>query len=53
VRPPINESNEAASKNYAFTEMSLRNAEVVQAMGMTEGLLRRWGRDPANLPRAP
>ena len=25
--------------------MSLRNAEVVQAMGMTEGLLRRWGRD--------
>jgi PrtD family type I secretion system ABC transporter len=45
VRPPINESNEAASKNYAFTEMSLRNAEVVQAMGMTEGLLRRWGRD--------
>jgi ATP-binding cassette subfamily C protein len=45
VRPPINDSNEAASRNYAFTEMSLRNAEVVQAMGMTEGLLRRWGRD--------
>jgi PrtD family type I secretion system ABC transporter len=45
VRPPINESNEAASRNYAFTEMSLRNAEVVQAMGMGEGLLRRWGRD--------
>ena len=45
VRPPMNESNEAASRNYAFTEMSLRNAEVVQAMGMIEGLLRRWGRD--------
>jgi PrtD family type I secretion system ABC transporter len=45
VRPPLHESNEAASKNYAFTEMSLRNAEVVQAMGMSEGLLRRWGRD--------
>jgi ATP-binding cassette, subfamily C, bacterial len=45
VRPPINESNEAASRNYAFTEMSLRNSEVVQAMGMAEGLLRRWGRD--------
>lgn len=45
VRPPINESNDAASRNYAFTEMSLRNAEVVQAMGMTEGLLRRWSRD--------
>ena len=45
VRPPINESNDAASRNYAFTEMSLRNSEVVQAMGMTEGLLRRWSRD--------
>jgi ATP-binding cassette, subfamily C, type I secretion system permease/ATPase len=45
VRPPMSESNEAANRNYSFTEMSLRNAEVVQAMGMTEGLLRRWGRD--------
>jgi hypothetical protein len=25
--------------------MSLRNTEVVRAKGMTEGLLRRWGRD--------
>src|SRR5258705_2778076 len=25
--------------------MSLRNTEVVRAMAMTEGLLRRWGRD--------
>src|SRR5258706_2463873 len=45
VRPPINESNEAASRNYSFTEMSLRNAEVVQAMGMSDGLLKRWSRD--------
>jgi len=45
VRPPMSESNEAANRNYSFTEMSLRNSEVVQAMGMTEGLLRRWGRD--------
>jgi ATP-binding cassette subfamily C protein len=45
VRPPLIESNEAATRNYNFTEMSLRNTEVVQAMGMTEGLLRRWGRD--------
>lgn len=45
VRPPMNESNEAASRNYSFTEMSLRNAEVVQAMGMIDGLLRRWSRD--------
>ena len=49
VRPPINESNEAASKNYSFTEMSMRNAEVVQAMGMTEGLLKRWSRDRSRM----
>src|SRR4029078_4509654 len=45
VPPPLAESNEAATRNYNFTEMSLRNTEVVQAMGMTEGLLRRWARD--------
>ena len=45
VRPPLNQSNEAAARNYSFTEMSLRNAEVVRAMGMIEDLLRRWSRD--------
>jgi ATP-binding cassette, subfamily C, bacterial len=45
VRPPLSESNEAATRNYSFTEMSLRNTEVVQAMGMTQGLLHRWARD--------
>jgi PrtD family type I secretion system ABC transporter len=45
VRPPLNQSNEAANRNYNFTEMATRNAEVIQAMGMAEGLLRRWNRD--------
>jgi PrtD family type I secretion system ABC transporter len=45
VERPIAEANETAARNYAFTEMSLRNAEVVQAMGMMPGLLQRWGRD--------
>ena len=45
VKKPLVEANEAATRNYSFTEMSLRNAEVVQAMGMMPGLLRRWGRD--------
>lgn len=45
VKPPLTESGEAAARNYSFTEMSLRNTEVVRAMGMTSGLLRRWGRD--------
>jgi ATP-binding cassette, subfamily C, bacterial len=45
VRGPQKEATAAATRNYNFTEMSLRNAEVVQAMGMMEGLLRRWGRE--------
>ncbi|WP_375764330.1 type I secretion system permease/ATPase [Bradyrhizobium sp. Pha-3] len=45
VKPPLSESSEAANRNYSFTEMSLRNTEVVRAMGMTAGLLTRWGRD--------
>lgn len=45
VRQPLTDSSEAATRNYAFTEMSLRNWEVVQAMGMMPGLLQRWGRD--------
>jgi ATP-binding cassette subfamily C protein len=49
VRPPLSQSNEAATQNYSFTEMSLRNTEVVRAMGMTEGLLRRWGHDRSRM----
>jgi PrtD family type I secretion system ABC transporter len=45
TKKPITEANEAAARNYSFTEMSLRNAEVVQAMGMMPGLLQRWSRD--------
>lgn len=49
VRPPLSESNEAASRSYGFTEMSLRNTEVVRAMGMTAGLLKRWSRDRSRM----
>lgn len=45
VRTPLKEANEAATRNYGFTEMSLRNSEVVLAMGMMPGLLNRWMRD--------
>ncbi|MBN9486083.1 MAG: type I secretion system permease/ATPase [Alphaproteobacteria bacterium] len=45
VRAPLAEANTAAALSYGFTETSLRNAEVVRAMGMTEALLQRWARD--------
>lgn len=45
VRAPLSEANDAATRNYSFTDMSMRNSEVVQAMGMMSGLLLRWGRD--------
>jgi ATP-binding cassette, subfamily C, bacterial len=45
VKLPLDQSNAAAARNYSFTEMSLRNSEVVRAMGMVGGLLRRWARD--------
>ena len=44
VTKPLAEASEASSVSYRFTEMSLRNWEVVHAMGMLPGLLRRWGR---------
>ena len=45
VRAPLGEANEAGVRSYSFADMSLRNSEVVQAMGMLGGLLRRWSRD--------
>src|SRR5262249_37197200 len=45
IHGPMAESSATASRNYAFTDMSLRNSEVVRAMGMMPGLLQRWGRD--------
>jgi ATP-binding cassette, subfamily C, bacterial len=45
VHRPLTESNEAATHNYSFTEMGLRNADAVKAMGMMGGLLGRWSSD--------
>lgn len=45
VGTPLSGANAAAARNYSFTEMSLRNTEAIRAMGMTAGLLQRWGHD--------
>jgi PrtD family type I secretion system ABC transporter len=43
--PPLRRANEAAQRSYGVTDAALRNAEVIQAMGMQAGLLARWQRD--------
>ncbi len=45
IRSPLSDANAAAQRSYSFTEMSLRNAEAIRAMGMTGGILHRWSRD--------
>jgi ATP-binding cassette, subfamily C, bacterial len=49
TREPLREASEAAARNYGFTEASLRNAEVLDSMGMMRGLLGRWSHDRLRL----
>jgi PrtD family type I secretion system ABC transporter len=44
-RKALAEINEAAIRGYRFTDMALRNAEVVRALGMLPALTRRWSKD--------
>ncbi len=39
---PQPEANQEQSRAYQFSESSLRNAEAIQAMGMSRVLLARW-----------
>nr|USU32420.1 type I secretion system permease/ATPase [Methylobacterium sp. OTU13CASTA1] len=41
-RKALTQVNEAARRGYNFTDMALRNAEVVRALGMLPALTRRW-----------
>ena len=41
----LGEAGEAASRNYGFTEATLRNSHAIEAMGMVDALLRRWSQD--------
>jgi PrtD family type I secretion system ABC transporter len=42
---PLRRANDAAVRTYGFTDAALRNAEVIQAMGMQGGLLAGWSAD--------
>jgi PrtD family type I secretion system ABC transporter len=45
VSTPLRQANDAGAKSHNFAEMSFRNGEAVTAMGMLDGVSRRWGRD--------
>ncbi|MDR2452458.1 MAG: type I secretion system permease/ATPase [Candidatus Accumulibacter sp.] len=40
--PPLGKANEANTRAQNFVQAALKNGEVVQAMGMAEGLRRHW-----------
>ena len=44
-RKPLAEAAQSATRTYAFAESSLKNAEIIQASGMMDGLLQRWRKD--------
>ncbi|HWI15187.1 MAG TPA: type I secretion system permease/ATPase [Burkholderiales bacterium] len=44
-RKPLADSALAATRSYAFAEASLKNAEIIHASGMIDGLLDRWRKD--------
>jgi PrtD family type I secretion system ABC transporter len=47
TKAPLQRANVAASRTHQRTEAALRNAEVIRAMGMFEGVVRLWRRDSA------
>ncbi len=52
TKRPLQRANLAASKTHQRAESALRNAEVIRAMGMGEGVLRLWRRDSAGTNEA-
>lgn len=42
TRKPLAEAQQSLSRSAGFANNNLRNAEVIEAMGMLGGLMRRW-----------
>jgi PrtD family type I secretion system ABC transporter len=45
TKAPLGRASLAAAKTHYRTEAALRNAEVIRAMGMLDGIVRLWRRD--------
>lgn len=42
MHAPLDEANERNVKNFQHIDIAMRNAESVEAMGMTEAIAQRW-----------
>lgn len=49
TRQPLAAAMDSSLRNYEFTEASLRNTEVIQALGMLPGLIARWSEQRRDL----
>ncbi|MBV8652477.1 MAG: type I secretion system permease/ATPase [Alphaproteobacteria bacterium] len=47
TKAPLHRASAAATRTHHRTEAALRNAEVIRAMGMLDGVIRLWRRDSA------
>jgi PrtD family type I secretion system ABC transporter len=45
TKTPLRRASLAATRTHQRTEAALRNAEVIRAMGMQDGVVRNWQRD--------
>ena len=45
TRKPLQNANMAVSRTHQRVDSALRNAEVIRAMGMMDGVVRLWRRD--------
>jgi PrtD family type I secretion system ABC transporter len=41
-KEPLSDANEKAMRNFQSLETAVRNAEVIEAMGMEKALMKRW-----------
>lgn len=44
TKPPLEEANEVSVKAMSYAEISTRNAEAVEAMGMSGAILKQWNK---------
>jgi ATP-binding cassette subfamily C exporter for protease/lipase len=44
TRPPMTAANQAATNAQNYASNSMRNAQVIESMGMLQGLYKRWAK---------